>query len=362
MKKILGLLALTLAVSGVASADQDFLKTISVDTNVRYQFQDISGNDANGIGNEGFKQENRIRTRWLKTVSGTVHLSDEFDLDADFAVTHRNETIRKGHKREKENEFWAPSLTIYKGVKLGSLDTKFAFGWKQENNKVVKANEVKVDGARTIWNEFTLGPSFTTDVFGQKVNVNTGVVYFKLNGETEGEYFTGKFEKGKSEGWGLNLGLSTGGNLYEGSLGTISYGLGFNHFFRDASGKLASGEKAPSNVKLSYTQNIKYSTPTYAGFSGYVNFTNEWTKHTVGTRRVGKTGKTWGNEFNIIPGVDYKTKFETSVGTVTVNPYVSYSALQRVTEHNKNNKDNKNKTTEKNEVRLGLKLTLDVDR
>lgn len=358
MKKILGILALTMAVSGIASADQDYLKTISVDTNVRYQYQDISGNDANKIGNEGFKQENRIRTRWLKTVSGTIHLSDEFDLDADFAVTHRNQTGRSGHTRKGETEFWAPSITIYKGVKLGNLDTKFAFGWKQENNKLVKENEIKVDGNRTIWNEFTLGPSFTTEVFGQKVNVNTGVVYFKLNGGADGEYFTGDFEKGKSEGWGLNLGLSTGGNLYKGSLGTISYGLGFNHFLRDASGKLDSGEKAPASVKLSYTQNIKYSTPTFAGFSGYVNFANEWTKHTVGTER---SGYTWDNEFNIIPGVDYKTKFETSVGTVTVNPYVSYSALQRYTVHNKN-EENKNLTTEKNEVRLGLKLTLDVDR
>ena len=63
MKKILGLLALTLAVSGVAGANQDVLKNINISTEYRQNYQDKTGDDANGIGFAGFKKDNRGRTR-----------------------------------------------------------------------------------------------------------------------------------------------------------------------------------------------------------------------------------------------------------------------------------------------------------
>ena len=66
MKKLLGLLALTVAVSAVASADQDVLKSISATTEIRQGWTDKSGEGqgkGNEIGNAGFKQDNRTRTR-----------------------------------------------------------------------------------------------------------------------------------------------------------------------------------------------------------------------------------------------------------------------------------------------------------
>ena len=63
MKKLVGLLALTLAISGVAYSDQDVIKSIKVTSEVRQGWQDKDGDKANGIGNAGFKKNNRARTR-----------------------------------------------------------------------------------------------------------------------------------------------------------------------------------------------------------------------------------------------------------------------------------------------------------
>ena len=82
MKKILGVLVLVLAISGIASGGQDFLKKIAVRTEWRYQWKGISSSDEDStpIGNAGFKKEKRSRTRWHKTISGTVNLSEEWIL------------------------------------------------------------------------------------------------------------------------------------------------------------------------------------------------------------------------------------------------------------------------------------------
>ena len=73
MKKLLGLLALTVAVSGIASADQDYLKSINATTEIRQGWTDKTGTGegkANEIGNEGFKKKNITRTRWRNVVKG----------------------------------------------------------------------------------------------------------------------------------------------------------------------------------------------------------------------------------------------------------------------------------------------------
>ena len=65
MKTLLGILALALSVSGIASADQDVVKNIWVNQDVRAGFTDQTGDKANEIGNAGFRKKNiRIRTSW----------------------------------------------------------------------------------------------------------------------------------------------------------------------------------------------------------------------------------------------------------------------------------------------------------
>lgn len=358
MRKLLGLLALTLAVSGIAVADQDFLKSINFDTNVRYRYQDISGTDANKIGNEGFKQENRVRTRWVKNVSGTVVLSDEWGLEADFWVTHRNQTGRKGHDRTSRYEYWNPGLTLKKNVQLGNLDTTFKFSYENEANR--KREGIKEGAYKTesISNEFTLGPEFNVKLLGQDINVDTGLVYFKLNGTADNNlhYSASDTISKKTEGWGLNLNLSTSGTIAEGSYGKFTYGLDFFNKFRDGNGEKfnANGEKEKygSNVYLDYVQNVKYTSPNFlGGFYGQLTVQNEWERWTATNG--------WNNYFDVITGLGYKKAFDLSVGTLTVNPYTSYSVVNRETSH-KDNRENKRQTIERNEVRAGLKVGLSV--
>ena len=353
MKKMLGLLALTLAVSGVASAEQDFLKSISVDTNVRYRYQDLSGEDANGIGNEGFKKENRIRTRWLKTVSGTVVLSDEFGLEADFSVLHRNETNRLGNEKLNKNEYWNPSLTLRKNVQLGNLDTTFKLKYENQTDRRRENGTTGPYKTRGIFNEFTFGPEFKINLLGQNVSVDTGIVYFNVKGSSDENlpYSASALDKGKADGWGLNLNLATDGTIAEGGFGKVTYGLEFINKFRDVKGEF-NGEKAGTNVYLDYLQNVKYTTPTFlGGFYGQLALENEWEKHTSVTG--------WNNNFDIVTGLGYSTSFDTAVGEVTVNPYTSYSVLNRDTSYNKH-RENKRLTIERNELRAGLKVGLSV--
>lgn len=362
MKKTLGLLALTLAVSSVASA-QDFLKSISVDVNSRYQYTDrnekngveeTKDGDAEMLGNEGFKQDNRIRTRFNKTISGTVVLSDEHGINADFVLGHRNQTDRAGRERTQKRIKTNQGLTLTKATKLGNLDTTWALGYSGYNErKYTLENQRKANPSS--YNEFTFGPSFKA--YG--VDVNLAAVYAHEK-NTGGEDHVIQTLSPKYDEWGVNFGLSKGGAIAKVPFGDITYNIGFDHKLRVVNTEVEAGEDK-SNVKLSYTQSVAYNTPSFAGFKAGVSVENEWSRHT--------TVSGWTNELTVPVSVSYTKAFATPAGKVTVKPYASYSVLSRITEkHAKADKEanvaagNKNNrtTVEKNEARVGLKVTLDV--
>lgn len=365
MKKILGLLALTVAVAGTANASQDFLKTISADAHVRYRYQDrqVNANDnkSNEIGNEGFKTKNRDRVRFYKSVSGTVVLHDELGLEADFGVTQYTQSFRgvdasKGVYAENttkvKSNYTKPTLTLRKGFKLGNIDATGKFSFVNETWR----KDSKTTG---ILNTYTLGADFDTKVLGQTVSVGTGLVYADGNHGKLGDYAlasSAKLTDSRNDQWGINLDLGNSGTIAKGNWGTVTYGLSFEHKFRELRGTvLRNGklENPGSNVYLYYAQNVKYATPTYfGGLSAYVQALNEWERHTI------KQG--WDNTFSLILGTGYKAGFQTSVGKVTVNPYVSYSVLNRGTNYDRTRTENKRLTTEFNNLRAGLKVTLEV--
>ncbi|WP_156440402.1 hypothetical protein [Leptotrichia sp. oral taxon 847] len=116
---------------------------------------------------------------------------------------------------------------------------------------------------------------------------------------------------------------------------------------RDIRGKIAAtGKEAKSSVYLDYVTNLVYTTPSFAGFTAFVSPGNEYEKHTA------KTG--YDNTFTIWTGAGYKKSFEISIGTITLNPSVKYSALERYTSKTKSAK----KTTERNELRTGITVSL----
>ncbi len=347
MKKLLGLLALTVAVSAVASADQDVLKSINATTEIRQGWTDQSGTSkgkGNELGNEGFKKANKTNTKWRNVVKGELKLVDEWDLDASFKVQHDNN--RKNSSKEK-SEGWSTNIQLAKPVKIGPVETTTALGWDHESSRAKKHTTGQS-------NVIYFGPTFGINVLGQNISTTLQAVYFDTNGENDADYvYAGEaFKRGKTEGYGINADFSTDGKIFEGSAGKLGYYVGLNHHLRDGNGKLAAtGKEAKSSVYLDYVVGATYTTPSFAGFYGQVNVENEWEKHTAVTG--------YKNTFSVWTNAGYKAGFETPVGTVTVNPFVKYRPVQKSSKYNKH-KGNKRVTTETNEVRAGLSVGLSV--
>ena len=121
MKKTLGLLALTVAVSSVSLAEQDFVKSLSLDVQGGYTYV----NQKNPSKNGGFKKVNRTKTKFVKTLAGSVVLSNEAGLEADFSIKHENgHDVKAGTRSVKVS----PSLALKKSVNLGGVDTTFKVG------------------------------------------------------------------------------------------------------------------------------------------------------------------------------------------------------------------------------------------
>ena len=367
MKKLLGLLALTVAVSGIASADQDYLKSINATTEIRQGWTDKTGTGegkGNGIGNEGFKKDNRARTRWRNVVKGELKLVDEWDLDASFKVLHDNDNSRGVVGRDAagnpvygstaRGEGWETNFELAKPVKIGPVETTTALGWTH------KSSRAKTNGTQGSYhttgqsNEIYFGPTFGISVLGQNISTTLQAVYFNTNGGKSADYaYEGsEFARNKTEGYGVNADFATDGKIFDNNAGKLGYYVGLNHHLRDGEGKLvATGKEAKSSVYLDYVVGATYTTPSFAGFYGQVNVENEWEKHTA------VTGYT--NTFSVWTNAGYKAGFETPVGTVTVNPFVKYRPLHRETVYNKHD-DDKKVTSEFNEVRAGLGVGLTV--
>ena len=376
MKKLLGLLALTVAVSGVASADQDVLKDIKVVNEARVYSQDIDKNDtqSNQIGNGGFKKENLTGVKWRKLVSGTLSLNDELGLELKFLARHDNHAERGvtgtsptgkfEYGKSGIKEAWETNLELAKPVNIGALETNTVFGWThssgrtklKELSKYAVAPSVKEGKYYTtgVSNVLYLGPTFGVSVLGQNISTTLQAVYFATNGGKSADYaYSGKdFQKGKTEGYGINADFATAGKIFDNGAGNLGYYIGLNHHMRNGGGKLiATNKKAGSNVYLDYVVGATYTTPSLAGFYGQLNFENEWEKHTA------KTGYT--NNFSLWTNLGYKAGIETPVGEISINPYIKYKPLHRESVYNKH-EVNKKVTTEENEIRAGLGIGLSV--
>ena len=358
MKKLLGLLALTLAVSGIASADQDVLKSIKATSELRQGWTDKDGDNANGIGNAGFKKNNKTRLRWRNVVSGELNLNDEWGLDAKFKVQNDKDRFYSYNANGENKESavrkgaWETNLEFGKALNIGSLETRTALGWTHKSSYAGTKESHK--GTTGHSNEIYFGPTFGVNVFGQSISTTLQAVYFTANGGKDADYVhPGKaFERGKTEGWGLNANLATDGKIFEGNAGSLGYYVELNNKLRAPKGKLAAtGKKAGSNVYLDYVVGATYTTPSFAGFYGQLNVENEWEKHTA------VTGYT--NNFSVWTNAGYKAAFDTAVGEVSVNPFIKYRPLHRETTYNKHD-ENKKVTTETNELRAGVSVGLTV--
>ena len=339
MKKLLGVLALTLAASGLAVAgnarEQDFFETINWNTEYRKDYQDIT----NGIGNEWFKSENNKENVLRNTLSGTLNLQDEWGLKADFSILSK--TYDKEGYVDSDAQGWETDLNVRKSIKLGNYDTDFTLvEWKRWEK----------EGQET--NELLMGPKFSINVLGQNVSVTTKAVYYKeMAGSQEASYYVGG-----TEGYGANIDFGFGGNVYQGDYGTLSYAVSLANHWRNATGD----NDYKNNWKLDYETTVDYKTPSFwGGFYAGTELYNEWIRHTASAEN-GLSGFKYTNEFNVTPYLGYKTSFSTPVGEVAVNPYVKYRAFQRFTTEN-GYSDNDRFTQETDRFTAGLSLGLNLD-
>ena len=340
MKKLLGILALTLAASALASAanarEQDYFESINWNTEYRMDYQDVD----NGIGNEGFKSENSKENVLRNTLSGTLNLQDEWGLKADFSILSK--TYDKESFEDSDAQGWETDLNVRKSIKLGNYDTDFTLiEWKRWEN-----------GSGDETNVFLMGPKFSVKVLGQNVSVATQAVYFDgdKNVDETDYYVPG------TRGYGANIDFGFGGNLYQGNYGTLSYGQVIENHWRNATGT----NDYKNSWKIKSVSTLKYETPAFlGGFYAGTELLNEWIRHTASAEN-GLAKFKYTNEFNVTPYLGYKTSFSTPIGEVAVNPYVQYRALQRFTEEN-GKSDNDRVTEETNRFTAGLSLGLKLD-
>ena len=338
MKKLLGILALTLAASALASAanarEQDYFESINWNTEYRMDYQDVD----NGIGNEGFKSENSKENVLRNTLSGTLNLQDEWGLKADFSILSK--TYDKESFVDSDAQGWETDLNVRKSIKLGNYDTDFTLiEWKRWEN-----------GSGDETNVFLMGPKFSVKVLGQNVSVATQAVYFDDEVGENDYYVSG------TEGYGANIDFGIGGNLYQGDYGTVSYGQVLENHWRNATGT----NDYKNSWKIKSVSTLKYETPAFlGGFYAGTELLNEWIRHTASAEN-GVAGFKYTNEFNVTPYLGYKTSFSTPIGEVAVNPYVKYRALQRLTTEN-GESDNDRLTEETDRFTAGLSLGLNLD-
>ena len=261
MKKLLGILALTLAASALASAanarEQDYFESINWNTEYRMDYQDVD----NGIGNEGFKSENSKENVLRNTLSGTLNLQDEWGLKADFSILSK--TYDKESFVDSDAQGWETDLNVRKSIKLGNYDTDFTLiEWKRWEKEGQETNELLV------------GPKFSINVLGQNVSVTTKAVYYKeMAGSKEASYYVGG-----TEGYGANVDFGFGGNIYQGDYGTLSYAVSLANHWRNATGE----NDYKNNWKLDYETTVDYKTPSFlGGFYAGTELYNEWIRHTA---------------------------------------------------------------------------------
>ena len=329
MKKTLGLLALTVAVSSVSLANQDFVKSLSLD---------LEGvNEFNAHATSAVKTGARQKLKFIKTVEGTVVLSDEAGLEADFSLGHADEFNRVGTANGRLNLSVEPKLALRKNVKLGNLDTTLKVGYEGKIERAAAAN------ANTYTNTFYFQPSFK--VVG--VSVEPKVLYAMYD-KNSSDIKLSADEKHKV--WGVDLKLSYGNTLAEGKYGKVEYSVSLNNNYRKLASKLENAANTAINTdstknsmyKVTLEPSVTYTTPDFVGFTGSVKVSDELSK-VIGSN-------TYSNGVKVELNANYKKEVETAVGKVVIKPYVSYNLINRDTVANTNGGK---------ELKTGLKFSLE---
>lgn len=394
MKNLLGLLALTAVVSGVATAEQKFVTKVVVGTEAVATYGDTNFKEDNikenttttkttttnttkttktttktkenkdtlSIGNEFFKRENLKETTWEKWVAVDVQFDENwtgtFKLSPKVTATKDNEVVTELDKDKKEvkkvKSYTKEKSTVgkfnavlnRKGT-IGNLETN----WRFAAEKLLDKN----------W-KYTVGAKF--GLYG--TNVDTFVNYHSTDNKYD-----------------YNFNVVKSGTVVEGDYGKLSYGLEFKHKYDIKQYKETAKNDDVRNtdkLDLTYVQKLAYETPKYYGLGLKAE-----AKNTLSTSVQKNPNVDDEFVFNVNLGYSNDFSFNTSVGKITLTPSLNYDIFNRNTKYalvrfdaNDNlvketkGKDNTNlfntkdvnygsdrhKTTETNALTAGLTFTL----
>ena len=305
MKRLLLLTAIITAISTFTFADD---------------FEDIKFKSEYGKGN--MKDSKLEYTHLVNDLSGTLSLDDEMKgLKFNFNVI-RHDFLNPSD--DFGGAIWDTDFNFMKQYKLGSKDLEFMLGFKYGN-----ADEIGIgylDGLIPVklrdgqGYEGYFGTVISFKIFGQHGEITPRVVYYN-----DKDHYTRDYKDQGTAGWGGDFDIEMGGPIVSGKFGGVSYGISLNNHWRKATDTKDTSSEGDNSVYLNYIAFLTYKSPRYYGFGLDLNIYNQWEKFTGDNQR--------NNGFYVAPKVLYTHTFDTSIGKLIVNPYISYNVIDDQTRH-----------------------------
>ena len=305
MKKLIILTALISAISVFSYADS---------------LEKIEYKSEYGTGN--INNSKREYSQFMNELSGKINLDDEWKgLELNFSATIRE--FLDENKNYGGNAL-ATDFDFTKTHTLGNKDIKFILVMKYANSD--DQDVVYLDGLTPLKQinghgyQAYLGTSIPFTILGQDLKVTPRLVYYNDQG-----HFTIDYKDQGTAGIGGDFDISLSGPIASGKYGKIKYNLLLNNHWRDATDTKDTQSDGEDTVYLNYIAMLTYTSPKYYGFGFDLNIFNQWERFTADSQR--------NNGFYVAPKVSYTHTFDTSIGKVTVNPYISYNIIDDQTRH-----------------------------
>ena len=306
MKKLIILTALMATVSILTYADN---------------LENIKFKSEYGTGN--LDDSSKRYSQFVNELSGSISLDDEWKgLIFNFDITRRDFL---DSNNEPGGNTWDTDFNFMKAYKLGEKDLDFVFGFKYGNSNNLAVTYL--DGLVPLKQlnghgyEAYLGTVIPFTLFGQHGGLTPRVVYYNDEG-----FYTRDYKNDGTAGWGGDFDIAVGGPIVTGKYGGIVYGLSLNNHWRKATdtkkNELSDGK---NSVYLNYIAILTYNSPRFYGFGFDLNVFNQWEKLTGDNQRK--------NGFYVAPKLLNSHTFDTSIGKLTINPYVSYNVVDEQDRH-----------------------------
>ena len=329
MKKLVLLTALAVVITAFASADN---------------LEELNFKSGYGIGN--IDDQRLEYSQFMNELSGTLSLDDEMKgLTFNFDI---NRYDFMDHDNNFGGDAWDTDFNLKKSYNLGNKEADFIVGVKYGNSDDLKIGyldglvPVKVPNGHSY--EAYFGTVIPFTVFGQSATVTPRLVYYN-----DSDLYTRDYKDQGTAGWGGDFDIAVGGPIVKGKYGGINYKVSLNNHWRNATDTKDMPSDGENSVYLNYIGALSYNSPKFYGFGFDLNIFNQWEKFTGDNQR--------NNGFYVQPKLSYTNTINTSIGELTINPYISYNVVDDQTRHI-NYLNNKYDYDGNNELAGGIEFSL----